>query len=215
MRANQFLRDEQGAALIAALLIGILLAGLGAAVINVSSTETLITTAHRNLHETAYAAEAAFERALLDLDLVPDWSLVLASPPSNLQSTFVDGQSHPPAPDGRILDVAALTLRRQADSDDSAGAGTLGADSPRWRLFAHARLDGVLPAGTPAPAAYLLVWVADDGLDGDGDASKDSNGSVLVFAEAYGPGGARRAVDGVAARAADGTIRALSRRVSR
>jgi len=215
MRPDQVAKDERGAALIVALLIGMLLAGLGAVLITVSNTETLITAAHRHLLETSYAAEAAFERAVRDLDVLPDWDLILAPPPGNLQSTFVDGQSHPSAPDGRTLDVPALTLQRQAHSDSTSGPGIFGADSPRWRLFAQASLTSLLPAGAQAQPAYLLVWVADDGLDGDGDPSRDSNGRVLVFAEAYGIGGSRRGVDGVVARPAGGMIRVLTRRLVR
>ena len=212
---RHFMEDERGAALIVALLIGILLAGLGAMLITVSNTETLITAAHRHAQEAWYAAEAALERALRDLDVIPDWSLVLAPSPANLQATFVDGQSYPTAPDGRTLDVQALTLRRQADSDPQAGPGIFGADSPQWRLFGHASLVSLLPAGAPGQPAYLLVWVADDGLDGDGDPSRDANGRVLVFAEAYGTAGARRAVEAVVARPADGIICVLTRRAVR
>lgn len=215
MQPDQIVRDERGAALIVALLIGMLLTGLGAALITVSNTETLITAAHRHLQETSYAADAAFERALRDLDVLPDWNLILAPPPGNLQSTFVDGQTQPSAPDGRVLDVPGLTLQRQADSDRTAGPGVFGADSPRWRLFAKASLASLLPAGMAAPRAYLLVWVADDGPDADGDPSRDANGRVLLFAEAYGAGGARRSVEGAVARPADGVIRVLTRRAVR
>lgn len=206
------MRDERGAALLAALLLGVLLAGLGATILTVARIETLIVAAHRRTIETSYAAEAAFERALRDLDVLPDWTPVLAPPPANVQSTFVDGSSRPRAPDGRTLDVQALTVGRQTDSDTTAGPGIFGADAPQWRLFAHADLSSILPAGAPSPPAYLLVWVADDGLDGDGDPARDSNGRILVFAEARGAAGARRAVEGVAARCADGVLCVASRR---
>jgi hypothetical protein len=206
--------DERGAALLVALLIGTLLAGLGAVLITVSNTETLITAGHRYAQETAYAAESAFERALRDLDVVPDWGLVLAPSPANLQATFTDGVPYPRAPDGRALDLNALTLRRQAESDREAGPGIFGADSPQWRLFGHASLASLLPAGMPAQPAYLVVWVADDGLDGDGDSARDANGRLLLFVEAHGTAGTRRAVEAVVGRADGGVVQILTRRVA-
>ena len=201
---------EAGAALVTALLIGVLLAGIGAVVITVTTTETLITGAHRHVQEASYAAEAAFERALRDLDGLPNWTVVLLPPPANTQSTFVDGQLHPITPDGRQLDVAALTHERQAESDRRFGPGVFGADSPQWRLFAQAALTDLLPKGAPAQAAYVLVWVADEGADGDGDPTMDSNKCLMVFAEAYGSGGARRAVEAAVGRSADGILRVLT-----
>lgn len=199
---------EDGAALLLALLTTMLLAGVAALLIVVSTTETLISTAHRHTLEAAYAAESAFSRAVRDLDAIADWSLVLALPPANLQSTFSDGQSSPRTPDGRTLDLAGLTAARQADSGaDSPG---LGPDAPGWRLFGHASLASVLPPLHPSPPAYVVVWVADDGFDGDGDPARDANGRLQLFAEAHGIARTRQAVQGVIARGADGTIRVLT-----
>ncbi len=200
---------EAGSALLVALLVAVLLAGVGAALITITTTETLIAGAHRYIQETVLAADAAFERALLDLDAMPDWNAVLLPPPANVQATFVDGTTHPIAPGAGTLDLAALTLRLQAESD---GSGAYGADSPRWRLFGHADFDAILPAAALSPPAYLIAWVADDGWDGDGDPTRDSNGRLLLAAEAHGAGGARRRVVGVIARPADGVLRVLTRR---
>jgi hypothetical protein len=206
------INGETGSALLIALLVAVLLAGVGAALITVTSTETLITGAHRYVQETVSAADAAFERALLDFDALPDWSVALLPAPANTQGTFVDGTAHPVAPNAQTLDLAALTLQRQAESDLTSGPGTFGADSPQWRLFAHAPFDAILPPGAPAPPSYLIVWVADDGWDGDGDPTKDSNGRLLLTAEAHGAGGTRRRIDGAIWRPADGVLRVLSRR---
>jgi hypothetical protein len=51
--------------------------------------------------------------------------------------------------------------------------------------------------------------VADDGLDGDGDPAVDANGRMVVHAEAFGTGGARRAVQVSIARSPDGALAVL------
>jgi len=201
---------ERGAALMTALLITVLLGGLAAVITSITITETLIAGAHRHGYESSYAADAAIERALGDLAAIPDWTMVLLPPPAHLESTFVDGLARPKAPDGRQLDVAALTLARQRDSDAREGPAVFGADAPQWRLFAHSALSAILPSGVAAQPAYVLVWVADDGLDGDGDPSLDTNRRLLVFADAYGSGGARRSVEAAVARSADGVIHVLT-----
>lgn len=210
--ARSRLLGETGSALLVALLVSVLVAGVGAALITVTSTETLITGSHRYVQETISAADAAFERAVLDLDAMPDWSLALLPPPANAKGTFADGLARPVAPNAQTLDLAALTLRRQVESDLTSGPGAFAADSPQWRLFAHAAFDSILPPGAPAPPAYLIVWVADDGWDGDGDPARDSNGRVLLAADAYGANGTRRRIEAVIGRPADGILRVLSRR---
>ena len=203
--------NERGAALLIAILTTVLLAALAASLVYVSTTETLISAAFRHAEETSSAADAALERAMLDLDLLPDWTVTLLPPPANIGS-FSDSQAQFIAPDGRRVDLAQLTAQRQRASDASYGSHSLGADSPQWRLYAHAGLADILPPGTIAQPAYLVVWIADDGWDGDGNPSVDTNTRVLLHAEAYGEGGARRAFEASVGRAAGGWLQVLTRR---
>ena len=210
-RRSRFGRDD-GAAVIVALLTTMLLAGVGAMLITIATTETLISGALRHSEEAAYAAESAFDRALHDLDAIPDWSAVLPPPPANLKSPVSDGQETALAPDGRTLNLQQLTTSRQAVSLQSSGPTVFGPDAPVWRLFAHAQFSSILPTGTAAPGAYLVVWLADDGWDGDGEISADSNGRLLLHAEAFGAHGAHRIVSGAIERDADGVLQVLTRR---
>jgi hypothetical protein len=200
--------DEKGAALLIAILTTILLAALAASLVYVSTTETLISAAFRHGEEASNAADAALERALLDLDLLPDWSPAL----SGAVASFSDGQSQFVAPDGRRFDLGQLTQQRQRESDETYGSHAFGADTPQWRLYAHTGLVNLLPAGTITQPAYLVVWVADDGWDGDGDPGADSNRLVLVHSEAYGTGGARRAFEASVGRADGGWLLLRTRR---
>jgi hypothetical protein len=150
------------------------------------------------------------ERAIGELAAVPDWSGVLSAPPSNVVASFDDGSASVAAPDGRRLSVPALTAARQAMSDTVYGPTEFGLDSPVWRLYAHAALQRVLPPGLISPPGYILVWVADDGGDGDGDPSTDSNGQLLVYGDAYGVSGSRRALEVAIGRATPTAIRVLS-----
>ena len=65
-----------------------LLTALGAAVVMVSSTETHIAGNYRNSQEALYAADAAVERVVQDLLLIPRWNDILSG---TAQSGFVDG----------------------------------------------------------------------------------------------------------------------------
>lgn len=192
-------RGERGVALLMAILIMLLLSAAGVALVALTSTETLIGASYRHAQEAAYGAEAAFDRALADLDAIPDWSAVLRAPPGNVMSSLNDGATTPRGPDGRILDLAGLTTLRQRQSDDRDGPSAFSLDAPRWRLFAHAPIEQ-LSSDALGPPLYLLVWVADDGMDGDGEVERDANGRVMVFAQAMGAAGARRAVEGLIGR---------------
>jgi hypothetical protein len=212
MIRRSILSRDDGAAVVIALLTTMLLAGVGAMLITIATTETIISGSLRHSEEAAYAAESAFDRALHDLDAIPDWSQILLPPPANLKSSFADGQDTALAPDGRTLNLQQLTALRQSASQVSSGPAVFGPDAPVWRLFAHAHFSAMLPAGTPAPPAYLVVWVADDGWDGDGEVSADTNSRVLVHAEAFGGHGAHRSVSGVVFRDTEGVMRVLTRR---
>jgi len=202
--------NERGAAVVIALLLTILLALLGAGLLTLAGTETSIAASYRNGQEASYGAEAALERALTDLGVAADWTTVLAAPPGSVVSTFDDGQASVRLADGRVVSLAALTMERQRESDGEAGPAAYGADSPRWRLFAHASIQDLVPAPASGAPLYLVVWVADDGVDGDGDPWRDANGRIHVHAEAFGSSGARRGVAAVIERTANGVIRRIS-----
>jgi hypothetical protein len=205
-------RDDRGVALLLTLVTTALLTALAASLVIATSTETLISGSYRASQEAFYAADAALERAIHELSFLPDWTVVLAAPPSNVLASFDDGAPAATSPAGRSLSFVALTSDRQAASD---AAGNFGVNRPVWRLYAHAPLQSVLPAGTIAAAAYVLLWIQDDGGDGDGDAGTDSNGVVVVCAEAYGPAGARRRVEATIGRVGPGAVRVLAWRDER
>jgi hypothetical protein len=201
-----FVSNERGSAILMAMLLALLVGAAAAALVAVTTTETLIGASYRHAQEASFGAEAALERAFLDLSHVADWSRVLAAPPANLTSSFDDGQAVARAPDGTDLDLARLTAARQRESDARYGASTFGADTPQWRLFAHAAPRDLMSAPGLDARLYLVVWVADDESDADGDASVDSNRRILVWAAAIGAGGARKAVEARVGRSSGGDL---------
>ena len=98
--------NERGIAVVIALLTMVLLGALAAALVTLTTTETLVSASFRRSLEVAHGAEAALERGLHDLSAMPDWSPALAAPPANVTSSFDDGETTPRGPDGRMLDLA-------------------------------------------------------------------------------------------------------------
>ena len=201
------LLNESGAAVLIALVITMLLAVLGVGMLTLTSTETMIAASYRHAQEASFGAEAALERAMTDLAVIVDWTVVVGTP--NVMSSLNDGATSVRLPDGRAVSLASLSTDRQRESDNSAGPAMYRADNPQWRLFAHAPIQDLLSSPATSPPLYLLVWVADDGSDGDGDPARDSNGRVIVHAEALGSGGARRGVEAVVARCGNGVLRVV------
>jgi hypothetical protein len=202
--------NERGVAVVMALLLALLVGAVAAALVALTTTETLISATFRHGKETSYGAEAALERALHDLATMPDWSPALAAAPDNLISGFDDGEAVARIPDGRALDLAVLTAERQREGDQRDGPAVFGADCPQWRLFAHAPLGALMAAPGLDLPLYLVVWVADDESDGDGDPAVDRNGRILVWAVAFGSGGARRSVEARVGRTGGGDLQLLA-----
>jgi hypothetical protein len=76
-----------------------------------------------------------------------------------------------------------------------------GPNNARWRLFEYGSIPSLDLFARPGPW-YLLVWVADDGRETDGNPLVDGAGAdhrgrgiLRVRAEVYGGWGARRAVE--------------------
>lgn len=76
------------------------------------------------------------------------------------------------------VDAEGLSARLQHETMMQSAHG---ADTPVWRLFAHAPWPAV--SGQPGPG-HAIVWVADDWAELDGDPSRDRNGLILLRATA-------------------------------
>lgn len=191
-------RSESGSSLLAVLMLAPVIAILGGAIAWLSAGEAVFSARHRESVEARFAVGAALERAVADLRDLPDWSPVLGE---LVESGFIEHEE-PRLADGTQIDLTSLDARLQQRSD---AASRWGADSPTWVRFAWGRLDAlVTPESGPPLPLYLVVWVADDGLDGDGDPLVDSNGVIQLRAEVLGPLGRRRSASVMLARIAPG-----------
>lgn len=182
---------ERGSVLLCALLVIALIATAGAALSLVVSTESLAAAHYHSSQQGLYGADAAIERAIADVRMLPSWSALPAPSSATTSIDFNDGQLTATGPDGSMLNLGQLTIKRQSESDAVYGNA---ADRPSWRLYAHATLSRI--AGSSLSAApYVIVWVADDPDDRDGNPAVDTNDVVMLHAEAFAIRGGKRTVD--------------------
>jgi len=207
--------NEDGIAVIAVLLWTTLTAALASALILVTIVETTISGRHRDGIDALYAADAAMEIAIGQLAAVADWDLVLnGTVRSPLSDGAVVGMRQ--IADGTSIDLAVLTalLRCGKESCVDADITAMTADrswgisNPRWQLFLNAPLRTILNLPETATRTYVLVWVADDPSDSDGDPLRDGvagdnpgRGRIMLTAQAYGASGVRRTIQATIARA--------------
>jgi hypothetical protein len=173
-------------------MVTALLTTLGAALVLCVMTETFVGVHHRASQQGLYAADAGVERAIGELRRLPTWQVVPAPGSSSGSPDFNDGAFSPALADGTILDLARLTVDRQAESDLFFPNTS---DRPAWRLFGHAPLDRMIADNVGTAPPYVVVWIADDPDDRDGDPARDSNDILIVRSHAFGVRAARRSVE--------------------
>jgi type IV pilus assembly PilX-like protein len=180
--------SEHGSVLVCALMVMTLITTLAAVVALVVSSEATIAANYHASQQGLYGADAAIEHAIAEIRGLSTWSAAPSS--ATAFADFNDGLAMPRGPDGSPLDLARMTMRRQAESDALYASLP---DRPVWRLYAHAPLNRMAPgAGNAAP--YVVVWIADDPDEIDGNAAIDSNDVVMLHAEAFTVRGGRRAI---------------------
>jgi hypothetical protein len=144
--------------------------------------EVHVSQFHRGERDAAYAAQAMIAVTLRELDRTSDWNSVLAG---ITHAAFVDGSNTLPRqiPDGGTVmvccGVGSMTARTRASS------------AIVWEPYAWQSVRVLLNV-QDAPRQYVVSWTADDPDDADGDAHADSNGRLLVRAEAASPLGLRK-----------------------
>lgn len=208
MCAETVARDgERGSAMLLTVAASVLMLALGSALVLITTTETRIAARFARSTETLHAAEAVLDRALLDLFALPDWDLALNGA---ARSVFADGAPAGTRTIGAVsIDLAQLTNELRCGRATCAPADMSvvtperpwGSNNPRWQLFAWGRLSGLAPV-SPDRDVYVLVWVADDPAETDGDPLRDGTtadnpgrGMIGAIAHAYGAGGLRRRLE--------------------
>jgi Tfp pilus assembly protein PilX len=204
------IRREDGVAMLIALMAMLLMSALGAALILTTSSETIIAGNFRDGGEGLYAADAALERSIDDLLTVADWNELLTG---SARSAFIDG---PPGGsrtlrDGSTIDLSQavskancqkLTPCSVAEMNAVTAERPWGWNNPRWQLYAYNHVSKLLPTDSIKSSYYVVVMVADDPSENDGnplqDGASQSNpgmGVIAMRAEAFGPKGAHKIVE--------------------
>jgi len=227
------IRREDGMALIIAMMAMLLMTALGLALVMTTSSETMIAHNFRNSSEALYAADAVLERAMDDILTVADWNKMICDPVADatctpVQSAFIDGRvltDDRRLPDGSTIRIdQALNMANCQKVDPCSGADMdaitserpWGVNNPRWRAYAYGFLTDMLPASdTINSPYYVLLMVADDPSENDGNPSKDGitpcppgtttgcnpgTGVLALRAESFGPRGAHKVIEVTVAR---------------
>jgi hypothetical protein len=207
------MNGHRGVALVLVVLVTSFLSALGLGLLLIVFMDRLATGNLRGSVAMLHAADAALELAARDLLLLEDWDLALTG---QAQGSWVDGPAGGARaiPGGGGLDLTAVTNQLNCGRSTACSAGQMdastrerpwGANNARWQLFTYG--PNSLPQLARPAACYLVVWVADDGREEDADPLRDGtdeaapgHGVVRIRAEAYGPMGARRAIEAELAR---------------
>jgi len=161
-----------------------LLAGLGAALVVGTMTETAVAAAYGQASAAFYAADAAIEFAIRDLAMQADWDEVLSGAQTSM---LVDG-----APAGsRHIGVTVIDLERATGEVEALLAARAAPPAGPPRLYAFGRFDDLIAPIEAEAAAYLCVWVAEQPPEGQADPPVRL---LYVVGRAFGPTGGRRTV---------------------
>jgi hypothetical protein len=194
--------------------------GLGLAL--TTSLEPLASANYEANRSARLAAEAGVAIVIHELAGLDDWDLALAGLARS--AVLEHGDITVDLPDGSRAGLEELTARatcgRAGACPDTertafAVARPWGPNNPQWRVFGHGRLDRLIPDGAGLSQTVVVVWIADDPAETDGDPLRDSGigpggewrpgGCILALrAEALGPRFAHYALVATVARQAPG-----------
>lgn len=190
-------RSDEGIAVVLALVVVLLLAALAFATVMTTDVERMSAASEPNRLAVAYAADAALERAIQELQAPPDWTSALGG---GVTSALREGGA---TMWGQSIDVTAMTSELQAETD---AAEARGADTTRWQLFLSGTLSAMVSGRPREVLPYLVAWVGDDLAESDGNPMVDSNRTIRVHARAVGPRDARADREAVLRRDEDGGV---------
>lgn len=177
--------------LVIALMSMVLLSAIGTSLAVVTQSEMRVSAHFATSREAMYAADGALHIAAQELLAAADWNALLSNA---AVSAFVDG-----APtgarslgDGTTIDLGAATNAINSEPRP------WGANNTVWRPYAFGWL------GT---RTYVIAWIGDDVAETDGNPAIDGGGVgnpgagiLAIRAEAFGVGGAHKAIEATVTR---------------
>jgi hypothetical protein len=182
---------EHGVALVVALLAMTVVSALGAALVLLTSTESIIAGNFRHSRQAFYAAEGIAELALAELRGLASWTPVVEG---SQRSQFVDGP-----PDGpRDRPIGSPVNLTEVFNLANCGVPTPCGGVPRWQLFAFGPVRDLLPGEGLESPFYVAALV------GAVAPAEDGGLVVTIRGEAFGPRGTHHAVDVTVSRTAGG-----------
>lgn len=188
---------DTGVALLPVLLLTLLTSAVVLALAVVVRIEVLVAARHHRATAALHAAEAGVHAALGELRHLPDWTPVVtgAMQSSQADGAFAGARTVPGA--GPI----ALCCGPGSAAARLASEMALSAVPARrrlaWRPFMWVPFDTLVRR--ERTGLFVIVWVANDEED-PGGPSAETNGAILIRAEAAGNGGGRRVVEALVAR---------------
>jgi len=180
-------RSDGGSTVIVVLIVTLLIAAVSGGLVMMSGVERAIAGNFQAAHQGRLAAEAALERAVVDVRRFPPTDLLNGA----AISSFRDVGTTVTASWGATLDLVSLTTSVQAQSDAMLAWSS---DRPSWRLLSYGMLSSLIQTASGGSEWYLVCWIGDDPADADGNPFQDTNGVVLLRAAALGPFGRRHDV---------------------
>jgi hypothetical protein len=206
--------SERGIALIMVTLVTTFLSALGIGLMLAIFMDRLANGNVSGSVAMLFAADAGIELAARDLALSENWDAVLSGTEIG---SFTDGAAGGARaiPGGGALDLTAVTNHINCGKATTCTTAQMNANSverpwgvnnPRWQLYAFGPMSAFANLMRPA-ACYLIVWIADDAREADGNPLADAepgdqpgHGIVRVRAEAFGMAGSRRVIEAELAR---------------
>ncbi|MCC7009330.1 MAG: hypothetical protein IT184_10970 [Acidobacteria bacterium] len=178
MRVYRARAGECGSAvLLAVMVLGCVLAA-SAGLMTLSASDRAMSANFRDDARVAYAADAIGAYVVGALKRAGGFGAALQA---DARSGLSDSSRVVRTSWGNLFDLEQETTTLQERTNRRWPRG---GDTPVWRLFAWSALDRLIPAEAAASCPYLAAWVADNPTDGDGDSNLDSDGIVMVRAQA-------------------------------
>jgi PilX N-terminal len=205
---------DEAFALVIVLLAMLLLMTLGVAFVLNTALEVMLAGHFQASQEAFYAADAGLERVIDELTMA-DWNNVLRGAE---RSAFSDGS---PSGTRALSDASTIDLAEAtnllncgrasactaAEMDNSNAARPWGVNNPRWVLYSYGPPSAMVPTGSINSSMYVVVWVADDQSESDGDPVTDGDdpsnpgrGVLAIHSEAFGPANTHRVLEATVSR---------------